>query len=244
MTGRAEKDPNVLYADCMEEIKRRTEVIQGFLRHEFHAKYVMTTAESIGLQLRKTLELIALASLVANRTEYEKYRANFHRDWNGKRILETLSKANPNFYPQPSKQVVNPETGKVESLKAVTTGYLSESDYVELYDICGAILHAYNPFSPMPNVQQFLDSVPAWLRKIMNLLNHHTVQLIDPDKQLWVLMHAQSDGKVHVYEFELVARLEDPERDQSKYVCRYCGQTQDISEMKAHIRTCLTTETA
>ena len=36
----------------------------------------------------------------------------------------------------------------------------------------------------------------------MQLLNHHIIQLIDDDQQLWVLMQADSDEKVHVYEFE------------------------------------------
>ena len=92
-------NPYSQYADCMEEIKKRTTVVNGFLIREYHAKYVQTTAESICLQIRKILELIALGSLVANRPEYQKYRKNFRRDWNAKRILETLERANPNLYP-------------------------------------------------------------------------------------------------------------------------------------------------
>ncbi len=36
----------------------------------------------------------------------------------------------------------------------------------------------------------------------MQLLNHHIIQLIDDDQQLWVLMQAKGDGKVYGYEFE------------------------------------------
>ena len=42
---------------------------------------------------------IALASLVANREEYAKQRANFSTDWNAKRIVDTLERINPKFYP-------------------------------------------------------------------------------------------------------------------------------------------------
>ena len=42
------------------------------------------------------------------------------------------------------------------------------------------------------------------MRKICQLLNHHTIQLVDEDSQLWVLMQAMDDGKVHVYEFQAV----------------------------------------
>lgn len=198
-------NPYSQYADCMEEIKKRTTVVDGFLSGKCHAMYVQTTSESIGLQIRKILELIALASMVANRPEYQKYRENFHRDWNGKRILEALEKANPNFYPQPTKQVVDRTTGKVESVEEIKSGFLTKEEYVTLYDICGGILHADNPFSPRRDVQRFLDSAPAWMRKIMRLLNHHQIQLIDDDQQIWVLMKAESDGKVHVYEFERAA---------------------------------------
>ena len=96
--------PYVKYADCMEEIKKRKVVVDGFLSGTCHTMYVQTTAESICLQIRKILELIALASLAANSAEYERYSRNFRRDWNGKRILETLEKANPRFYPQPTKR--------------------------------------------------------------------------------------------------------------------------------------------
>ena len=70
----------VKYRDCMEEIKKRTEVVDGFLRGNYHALYLQTTVESICLQVRKILELIALASLVANKGVYEKSRQNFAKD--------------------------------------------------------------------------------------------------------------------------------------------------------------------
>ena len=196
-------DIRTKYAGCMEEIKKRTEVVHGFLRGELHAKYLQTTVESMCLQIRKVLELIALASLVANKSEYEKHRKNFQRDWNAKRILETLDKANPKFYPQPSKQVISSETGRVVEVKSIMSGHLTRTDYEELYDKCSDILHASNPFSTaQQEIQSFLDSVPEWVEKIRVLLNHHQMQLIDEKSQLWVLMQAKDDGKVHVYEFE------------------------------------------
>ena len=189
------------YVDCMEKIKKRTEVVDGFLRGELHAKYLQTTVESMCLQIRKILELIAMASLVANKAEYEKQRKNFHREWRAKRILETLDKANPQFYPSPSEQVISPETGKVVETIPITSGYLSRTDYEALYDECSQILHASNPFSgEQQEIQAFLDKTPEWMEKIRVLLNHHQVQLIDERVQIWVLMQAKSDGKVHVYE--------------------------------------------
>ena len=193
-----------VYADCMEEIKRRTEVVNGFQTGQCSTLYLQTTAESVALQIRKILELVALASMVANKTEYSRYRQNFYKDWNAKRILKTLKKANPKFYPIPGKQVLNSDTGKVDSVKRVKSGFLTEDDFITLYDACCDILHAENPFSRNQNPIAFLDSVPEWMSKVRNLLNHHTIQLTDESKELWVIMKAQLDGKAYVYEFEKV----------------------------------------
>ncbi|MDE0625084.1 MAG: hypothetical protein OXH99_01675 [Bryobacterales bacterium] len=192
------------YAECMEEIKKRTQVVGGFLTRECNAMYVQTTAESVALQIRKILELIALASLVANRSEYAKLRKSFRTDWNAKAIFKTLRKANPRFYPTPNKQVVDRDTGNVNSLENIKSGFLTEEDYLSLFDICSDVLHAENPFSAGRNAIDFLKDVPAWMEKIRRLLNHHTIQLTDDDRQLWVLMKAKSDGNVHVWEFKRV----------------------------------------
>ena len=197
-------NPYSLYADCMEEIKRRTEVVNGFLTRKCNAMYVQTTAESVALQIRKILELIALASLAANRSEYAKHRRHFYEDWNAKRILDTLKKANPSFYPTPKKQVVDQDSGRVVSLEEITSGFLTINDYITLFDACSDILHAENPFSRTQNPEAFMASVREWMEKIRVLLNHHTIQLIDEDKQLWVLMKSKTDGKAHVWEFERV----------------------------------------
>ena len=192
------------YADCMEEIKRRTEVVNCFLTRKCHAMYVQTTAESVSLQIRKILELIVLASLAANRSEYAKLRKNFQKDWKANHILETLKKANPRFYPTPNRQVVDEETGKVVSLEDVKSGFLTKHDYMTLFNTCSGILPAENPFSTKQDPNAFLKSVPVWMEKIRRLLNHHTIQLIDGDKQLWVLMKSKTDGKAYVWEFERV----------------------------------------
>ena len=34
------------YIACMEEIKKRTSVVTGFVRREIHSMYLITTAES------------------------------------------------------------------------------------------------------------------------------------------------------------------------------------------------------
>ncbi|HXQ21126.1 MAG TPA: hypothetical protein VN812_05590, partial [Candidatus Acidoferrales bacterium] len=54
------------YAALMKEVKLRMEVISFFGTRPGHALYEPATVELMCLQLRKMLELIAMASLVAN----------------------------------------------------------------------------------------------------------------------------------------------------------------------------------
>ncbi len=194
------------YAECMEEIKRRMLVVDAFLNGSCNALYLKTTVESIYLQFRKILELIAMASISASPEYMERYK-RFRRHYNGKRILEDLEKVNPHFYPRPTRQIVDPDTGKVVKVVDVESGYLTKGNYVELYDICGDLLHAESPYAvEEQNIELRFRESPEWKNKIVTLLNHHQVQLADSRRQVWVLMEARSDGKVHVWDFEAVER--------------------------------------
>ena len=189
------------YLACMEEIKKRTSVVTAFVRGEINSKYIITTAESVALQLRIILELIALSSLVANREQYSKHRANFKKDWNAKRILKTLEKVNPKFYPIPTKQV--PISKGHYATPQIESGYLKKEEFITLYDRCSSILHADNPFSKKEsNMRLFLSKeAPEWMDKIIVLLNHHHVHPIDDDRMYIVLMKSKNDEKVHMTEF-------------------------------------------
>ena len=194
------------YIACMEEIKKRTSVVTAFVRREINSKYLITTAESAALQLRKILELIALSSLVANHEHYGKQRANFRKDWNAKRILDTLAKVNPKFYPVPTRQV--PISEGLYDTPSVKSGYLTKEEFIELYDRCSMMLHSTNPFSEQDvDASEFLTKVvPDSMDKIIVLLNHHHVFPVDESRMYIVLMQAESDGKVHVAEFAKIDR--------------------------------------
>lgn len=185
------------YCGCMEEIKLRTEVLEGFLTGKISAKYLPPTVECECLQFRKILELIALGSLVAHKEEYSKQREKFAQDWHAARILKEVEKINPAFYPVPTRQVRDPTTGRVRATEDVKEPYLTRSDFVVLYDKCGDLLHAANPFGRAKDYEGFARSAIPWLSKIKTLLNHHQIQLADKDTQLWVLMVSKDDAKAH-----------------------------------------------
>jgi len=186
----------------MEEIKRRTEVVRGFLDGTCNALYKQTSTESVCLQVRKILELIALASLVANKDEYAKRRTNFQKDWHAKRILQSIEEVNPCFYPRPTRQVLDPKGQKVLKTEEIKSGFLTRTDFENIYDRCGGLLHAQNPFSNPKDFDNFLKIVPSWMGKIMTLLNHHQAQLAQEDLQIWVLMHSKTEVRVQVTLFQ------------------------------------------
>ena len=188
----------------MEEVKMRTEVIRAFLSGESKTVYKQTTVESICLQIRKILELIAMASLVANKEEYAKVRKDFAKNYHAQWILNTIESINPNFYPQPSNQVLDSTGKKVVRLESIKSGYLTKKEFENIYERCGGLLHAENPFGAKKDLDNFLKVVPSWMDKIIKLLNHHQAQLVNENLQLWVVMNSDKDGKVHVTLFERV----------------------------------------
>lgn len=191
------------YRHCMAEVKHRTEAIRLFISKQRTTGYPYTDVEFVCLQFRKILELIALANLVSNRHEYAKKYKNFVNHYHAKHILRDIEKINPNFYPRPGKQVVTP--GKITEVIPIKDGYLTKDEFVAMYDECSELAHAENPFMTPKDIEDLRSKFPLWLSKIITLLNHHQVQLLDRKKQIWCLMHAEGDGQVGVWLFEQIA---------------------------------------
>ena len=63
----------------MEEIKRRTAVVHALMSKETTVLYRATHIESMVLQVRMILELIALASIAANKKLFENNKAKFEK---------------------------------------------------------------------------------------------------------------------------------------------------------------------
>jgi hypothetical protein len=194
------------YCTCMEEIKLRVESIRAIVAKRVTTLYPVTNVEFVYLQLRKILELIALASLVANKAEYAKVHKKFASHWHAKKILDDIGKVNPLFYPVPTREIIDPTTGKVKETQPLESGFLTKDDFIELYDTSSKVLHAHNPFAPPQDIVALEQHTSGWMEKIVTLLNHHQVQLFDLDMQLWVLMHGKDDGKVHGMLFRKVQK--------------------------------------
>jgi hypothetical protein len=195
-----------LYEAQMEEIKKRTEVVECFVSGACTARYNVPTGECIALQIRKILELIALASLVANREEYARIHRNFAEHWRAKDILKEIEKVNPEYYPVPTKQIPMGIADGVSrfQLLDIESGFLTKDEFMLLYDMCSDLLHAHSPFSAKArhDAEVFRRDCVEWMNKIVKLLNHHNMHLAGGRTQIIALMRGSKDGMVHATYFE------------------------------------------
>ena len=193
--------PIVLYTRQMEEIKKRVEVIKFLLDQQGSALYVQPTVESICLQFRKVLELIAFSSLTANRQAYEAVHKDFASHHKADILLKELRRINPLFYPVPISQRPK-EINGVMVPDLITSGILTQEDYIDVFKKCGRLLHAPNPFGGTPSIAFYQKAFPIWLGKIVRLLNTHEVHLVT-DPTMWIInMQEDGDDRVHYYVFE------------------------------------------
>lgn len=193
------------YIACMRKIKMRVEIIKPFLAKTVSTGHPLTDAEFVCLQIRKVLELIALSSLCAHREKYEEVEKEFHTHWKAVKILKKIEKFNPNFYPVPYNEKINPGTGRVGAAEKKTAGFLTRSEFETAMNRCGEFLHSSNPYSFKPvDLEKLRKTCRGWIEQIIELLSTHIIQMVDDRKQLWVMMHLKDTGDVAVAEMERV----------------------------------------
>ncbi len=194
-------DPDMAkYCSLMEEIKRRMNVVQHFVAGTHKTLYLETTVETIWLQIRKVLELVALGSLVANESLYRQTSEKISQQWNSKRIMGDIDKINPDFYPKPIIQ--GPGNDIVASVwEDRVDDYLDREEFAEFYDKCGRIMHASNPFGEAVDYEDYDSKTDYFTARIVNLLSAHTIRLVDGKKLYLVQMGGSEAEHVRCDEF-------------------------------------------
>jgi hypothetical protein len=192
------------YCDVMEEIKLRINVVHFFVSGQGHALYAPSTIESVCLQIRKILELVAFGSLVANKDAYTSVHLKVSSAWNAVDLLRELERVNPEFYPVPIVELPSDIPGVQRRHKKREGDYLTKSEFAEVYGRCGAIAHAANPYGKGIDYTYYHRMLPLWLTRIMNLLNSHEIHLLGDPGVYVIHMKEHGDDKVHFYKFQPV----------------------------------------
>lgn len=195
------------YAEVMQEVKRRTTVIYSFLEGKTNGIYRATHIEIMCLQIRKILELIALGSLVANQKIFKKNLQNLQKMWNAKLILQDIERLNPDFYPKPINEVMSEQDGVKNELLEIKDGFLTQKEFVFVYEKCGRILHAENPLGTGLDYNYYEHHIPKWMQKIKVLLNSHSIKLLNDNNLYLVHMKEEKDDNVKVYIFEKIHKV-------------------------------------
>lgn len=186
-----------LYAELMEEIKQRVDVILRVIESRVPLPK-MVAFELCYLQLRKICEVFALACLCAHGDIPEVRGKLLQKAYDADQIIKRLTRLHPDFYPIPGTQVCDAVTGRPVRIERLASDFLTKSELLKMYGECGNYLHRgsvrqlLTNWEPAPNFKE----IEEWVKKITILLNHHQIQTRRPDVQLWVLMRSRDDGKV------------------------------------------------
>ena len=200
------KRSGALYKECMQEVKFRLHYAEQLLKRlaktsSFNNKVLVS--EAVALHFRKIIELIALASISANKTEYARIRAEFHRDWNARLIFRDLERINASFYPVPISGLSSPQyPDGLSVIEEHNTGFLTRDGAISLYERCASVLHAENPFSKKNNYDEISASFNDMIPMFKVLLSNFWVHLVPADQAFCVWMYFDQDKDIDVALFK------------------------------------------
>ena len=215
-----ETDSQRKYAAMMEEIKYRANVIELFGNTPGLGVYRQTRIEFICLQLRFIIESLAMACLVANGDDLEEVSKKLAKEYRPEPILRRLETINPLCYPLPLTLIE--DAARQQTLPAglardmymgelkERTGndWLTREEINEVYGRLGQVVHATNPMKEDFDLDYYERESLKWYHKIVNLVTHHKVTVLDDQKMYIVVVGHADDGtptnpgaKVQVTEF-------------------------------------------
>jgi hypothetical protein len=187
------------YVQRMEEVKKRFVAIETVLKSKDTTGSWQTNFEFVALQLRKVFETIVLATVDSNEGALTGVGSSVFKEWQITKIIKAVERVNPKFYPVPARQ----SRDGTELLK-FEGEYLTLDRLKEFHGKCGDWMHAKVANFGASDFERWHRTFVAWLRLTMSLLSFHTIQLADPDSQLWVGMNEKGSGKVFWNKMELV----------------------------------------
>lgn len=213
------------YKERMNELARRLDVVESFIRGDRNALYLPTTVESIYLQLRNSLEVIATASLTMNQDALGELSKVGRRKWHAGDILEAVETTNPDYYyPKPVRLKPDARVGQIEGYRGqwidLKGDYLTRQKFATLYDIASKVLHTGNPFDrkayakDSKQCRKLIRDAGKWRKRIVNLLTHHYFKLPGEEDWLFLAYTVSEEGKFEVATFETMKGLSADSSDE------------------------------
>lgn len=175
------------YLDLMYELRKREEIIVTIHKRELSTQYNIVDFEFIIFQLRKIIELIAMAPIIINESEYREISKKAQYDWRLRDIIKKLENVNPNFFPKP----VEPQkTDTYDVFAPIKSGFLTKEELCDVYDYCSSFLHFRNPLQANLEIDfnKELKYILEILRKIHILLNTHICHPCLDDTFFYIMM--------------------------------------------------------
>lgn len=154
--------------------------------------------ESVCLQIRKILELIAFSGMIANGSKYAQAHNEFISQNKAAKIVKHLDKIQPQWFPAHINLEMIEGRGHIQ---LVGSGF-NRSMWIEIYDKMGAALHVNNPFAG-PTRISMVRSVPNTLEMIKRHMATH--RAVVEGSYALICNLGDRDTKVNVYEAEIAA---------------------------------------
>ena len=176
------------YGEVLAQIVTRLQGARTYLGED----PTRANVEYAALQMRMTLELIVVGSLVTNRTAIDatasalaKMRVNQARE-----LAKTV---NPEYWPKPVHIEGNVMDGKT------VEGALTEQKWRGEWGFVSDLLHARNPFRAPLDERKAHERLVRLMSEVMTLLNHHIVTLADTN---FLLLGQMDESGSHVTPFQ------------------------------------------
>jgi hypothetical protein len=186
------------YCSLMTEVKGRLATLDAVHSKRIDLGNDLARLEFCALLLRKSLEQIAIGSLVSNRDAFCAAYDQFETCWNAELILADIERVNPHFYPQPVEIMPVAQPGQHHLRGGVIKEFLTRKDFVKVYGKCASLLHAANPYGRVPDLGYFDKQIPLWAGQIARLLEKHLLTVAGSGSVYLIQMH-ETDGRVHHY---------------------------------------------
>jgi hypothetical protein len=188
----SEVELQTIYLNKISESLARLDTCASFLAMHKTARDAHLLDAAV-LQVRKSMESLAFASIAPNRAEYEAYRASsekssdYRKDYNARAIFQYLGKINPDFYPTPLLAPTKNAEG-IWHFERKSDNFLTKKQFESFYDRLGKYLHADNPWGNDKVMQNLKSDLPGVVDKMRTLLEWHFTVIRTPHfKGVWVI---------------------------------------------------------